>query len=134
MGEVVDTKADRAKLENVYASWLSSRPDLSAKVRRGYEDNWRLRVKPAFGSWPIARITSDDVQDWVNRMTAAGLGPRTVRCTHSVLRMTLDHAIGKGQLVGKNPAKGTKFPPLRHTTHVFLTAAEVAGTRDEVWH
>ena len=40
----------------VYQSWLASRPDLSPKVRRGYEDNWRFRVEPKFGKWPIGRI------------------------------------------------------------------------------
>jgi hypothetical protein len=38
-GEVVDPRAGRATLANVYKGWLASRLDLSPKVRRGYEDN-----------------------------------------------------------------------------------------------
>jgi integrase len=30
----------------VYKSWLASRPDLSPRVRRGYPDDWRLRIEP----------------------------------------------------------------------------------------
>jgi hypothetical protein len=58
----------------------------------GYEDNWRLRIEPRFGDWPIGRIDHDSIQLWVNKMSAAGLSPRTVRWTHTVLKMTLDHA------------------------------------------
>src|SRR6202022_2753030 len=96
-GETVDPRGGKTELHVVYKSWLASRPDLSPKVRRGYEDNWRLRIEPKFGNWPIGRILRENVQEWVNEMTAAGLGPRTVRWTHSVLRMTLDHAIAARQ-------------------------------------
>lgn len=60
-------------------------------------------------------------------MSADGLSPRTVRWTHSVLKMTLDHAVDEGHLLGKNPAARTKFPPMRETTHIYLTAGEVAA-------
>jgi integrase len=59
-------------------------------------------------------------------MSASGLGPRTVRWTHSVLKMTLDRAVEEDQLLGKNPASRTKFPPMRQATHVYLTVGEVA--------
>jgi integrase len=125
-GETVDPRGGKTQLHVVYTSWLASRPDLSLKVRRGYEDNWRLRIEPKFGNWPIGRIERENVQQWVNQMTAAGLGPRTVRWTHSVLRMTLDHAIADNKLRGKNPAASVRFPPMRQTSHVYLTAVEMA--------
>jgi integrase len=40
--------------------------------------------------------------------------------------MTLDYAIDDGRLIAKNPATRTKFPPMRRTTHTYLTAREVA--------
>nr|WP_325504568.1 tyrosine-type recombinase/integrase [Mycobacterium sp.] len=126
-GERVDPRGGKVLLRVVYQSWLASRPDLSAKVHRGYEDNWRLRIEPCFGSWPIAKIDHESIQQWVNAMSASGLGPRTVRWTHSVLKMCLDRAVEEGQLIGKNPASRTKFPPMRPTTHIYLTAAEVAA-------
>ena len=52
-GVTVDPRGGKIQLRAVYRSWLATRPDLSAKVRRGYEDNWRLRIEPQFGSWPI---------------------------------------------------------------------------------
>ena len=65
-GETVDPRGGKTELQVVYRSWLASRPDLSPKVRRGYEDNWRLRIGPKFGNWPIGRIMRENVQEWVN--------------------------------------------------------------------
>ena len=124
-GGSIDPRGGKILLSSIYKSWLASRPDLSPKVRRGYEDNWRLRIQPKFGSWPIARIERQYIQEWVNEMTASGLAPRTVRWTHSVLRMVLDHAIADKQLYGKNPASLVRFVPLGETTHVYLTSTEV---------
>jgi hypothetical protein len=63
-------------------------------------------------------------------MSASGLGPRTVRWVHSVLKMTLDYAIDEGQLLSRNPGARTKFPPLRQATHTYLTTSEVAALAD----
>lgn len=126
-GEAVDPRAGKVTLASVYKGWLASRLDLSPKVRRGYEDNWRSRIEPRFGSWHVARIDHQSIQSWVNEMAQSGLGPRTVRWVHSVLKMTLDYAIDDGQLLSRNPAARTKFPPLRPTTHTYLTTAEVSA-------
>lgn len=127
IGEALDPHAGRVTLTTVCRRWLASRPDLSPKVRRGYEDNWRLRIQPRFGRWPVAKIDHESIQHWVNEMSQSGLSPRTVRWVHSVLKMCLDHAVEAGQLPARNPAARTKFPPLRTTLHTYLTTAEVAA-------
>jgi integrase len=129
-GEVVDPRAGRITLTSVYRTWLASRPDLSPKVRRGYEDNWRSRIDPRFGSWHVSAIDHQSIQGWVNEMSESGLGPRTVRWVHSVLKMTLDYAIDEGQVLSRNPAARTKFPPLRQASHTYLSTAEVAALAD----
>ncbi len=126
-GDVVDPRAGRVTLATVYKSWIASRPDLTPKVRRGYEDNWRSKIEPRFGAWYVAKIDHQSIQRWVNDMSASGLSPRTVRWVHSVLKMCLDHAADDGLLLSRNPATRTKFPPLRPTVHTYLTAAEVAA-------
>ena len=63
-------------------------------------------------------------------MAASGLSPRTVRWTHTILKMSLDYASDDGRLIAKNPATRTKFPPMRRTTHTYLTAREVAELAD----
>ena len=53
-GDIVDPRAGRVTLAAVYRAWLASRVDLSPKVRRGYQDNWRNRIEPRFGGWHVA--------------------------------------------------------------------------------
>jgi len=126
-GDIVDPRAGRITLAAVYRSWMASRVDLSPKVRRGYEDNWRNRIQPRFGAWHVARIDHQSIQTWVNEMVESGLSPRTVRWMHSVLKMTLDYAIEDGQLLSRNPASRTKFPAQRQTSHTYLSTTEVAA-------
>ena len=127
-GDIVDPRAGRVTLAAVYRTWLASRLDLSPKVRRGYEDNWRNRIEPRFGEWHIARIDHQSIQAWVNDMVESGLSPRTVRWVHSVLKMSLDYAIDDGLLPARNPAARTKFPPQRHTSHTYLSTGGGRGT------
>jgi integrase len=126
-GDIVDPRAGRVTLSVVYRAWLASRLDLSPKVRRGYEDNWRNRIEPRFGGWHVARIDHQSIQTWVNEMAEAGLSPRTVRWVHSVLKMSLDYAIDDGLLPSRNPAARTNFPSQRQTTHTYLSTGEVAA-------
>lgn len=124
-GELIDPRAGRITVSTLYERWLASRVDLSVKVRSGYEHCWRLRVQPAFGGWAVSKVKPADVQEWANRLTASGLGPRSVRWNHTLLKMILDYGIEHGVLYGKNPAGSTRFPPLPRTSHVYLTAPEV---------
>src|SRR5882757_6499049 len=117
-GDVVDPRAGRITLATVYQSWLASRLDLSPKVRRGYEDIWRLRIESRFGAWSVGKIDRQSIEKWVNEMAESGLSPRTLRWNHSVLKMCLDHAADEGQILGRNPAA---------RTHTYLTTAEVAS-------
>jgi hypothetical protein len=109
-GDIMDPRAGRVILRAVYQSWIASRPDLSPKVRRGHEDNWRLRVEPQFGARPISKIDYQSIQKWANEVAAFDLSPRTVRWIHSQLKMCLDHAADDGPLVSRNPAARNKFP------------------------
>ncbi|SIC06120.1 tyrosine-type recombinase/integrase [Mycobacteroides abscessus] len=121
-GVVVDPRRGASiTVEYAYTRWLASRQDFSAKVRRGYEDCWRISVQPMFGPWPLAKVDRHSIQEWVNAMT---VGPRTRRWRHSVLRMTLQYAVEQDWLV-KNPSTATTFPPMPAHDHTYLTADEV---------
>ena len=123
-GIIYDPKrGDSITVGYAYTSWLAMRQDVTAKVRRGYEDNWRLHVQPAFGSWPVTKVDRQSIQQWINEMDCS---PRTMRWRHSVLRMSLAHAMAEGW-IAKNPAEGTVFPALEHPEHDYLTAEEVEG-------
>ncbi|WP_245556917.1 tyrosine-type recombinase/integrase [Jongsikchunia kroppenstedtii] len=121
-GSYIDPRrGSKVLVSAVYQRWLTSRADFSPKVRYNYESYWRLRVGPAFGSWPVNRVDSESVQRWVNSMS---VGPRTQRGTHTLLRMVLDLAVSE-KLIAANPAADTHFPPLPIRQHLYLTAGEV---------
>jgi integrase len=135
-GVVIDPKRGaNITVELAYRKWLSSRADLTPKVRRGYEDCWRIAVHEEFGAWPLTAVDRHSVQEWVNTM--AGVGPRTKRWRHSVLRMVMQHAV-ENEWIVKNPCLSTTFPPLTQREHVYLTAqeverlAELCGTQGDV--
>ena len=92
-----------------------------------------MRTSGGYGSSPgsvagrSARSITSRSRSGVNEMAESGLSPRTLRWVHSVLKMCLDDASDSGQLLGRNPAARTKFPPLRPTTHTYLTTAEGAA-------
>jgi len=43
-------------------------PALAPETQRGYEIRIEKHILPAFGDWQLARITKQDVQNWVNRI------------------------------------------------------------------
>jgi hypothetical protein len=71
-GDVIDPCGTRVTLSAVYKSWLASRLDLSPKVRRGYEDVWRLRLEPRFGSWAVGKIDHASIQSWISELAESG--------------------------------------------------------------
>ena len=122
-GITVDPKRGASiTVEYCYRRWLISRADLTPKVRRGYEDCWRIAVRDHFGAWPLTAVDRHSVQEWVNAM--GDVGPRTQRWRHSVLRMVMQYAVEHDWIV-KNPCTATTFPMLVEHEHVYLTAAEV---------
>ncbi|MDT5112657.1 MAG: hypothetical protein QOE04_5503 [Mycobacterium sp.] len=124
-GDIVDPRAGQITLAAVYRSWLSSRLDLSPKVRRRYEDNWRNRT-------PIRRMARRTHRPSID----PGMGQRDGRIQFESPHGPLDPLRpedvtglrdGRRAAAVRNPAGRTKFPPPRHTSHTYLTTAEVAA-------
>ncbi|WP_123029479.1 tyrosine-type recombinase/integrase [Mycolicibacterium stellerae] len=146
-GVEFDPKAGGTTFRTYAQKWLDSRQDLKATAVRGYRDalapnNGRkrhhrlrhLRIDDVFGGYPLNRITRDYVQDWVNRMVAAGRAPSTVRNAYFIVHQVMAQAYVDG-LVGINPAqRGYIKLPTNHSTgrratvddpSQFLSAAQV---------
>lgn len=107
-----------------------------AATRRG--DGKTLGIDAVFGGYPLNKITREYIQDWVNKLIAAGKKPSTVRHAFWTVRMVLEQATADGRLA-KNPADYVKLPKERGTKGAkvgvvdraqFLTAAQVAALVD----
>ncbi|MEO3761215.1 site-specific integrase [Mycobacterium sp. B14F4] len=148
-GVEFDPKAGRTTFRVVAQEWLNSRSDVKETVRAAYRDALAptsettrkrhkglagLRIDDVFGGYPVNRITRAQIQDWVNRMVAAGRAPSTVRNAYFLIHQVLKQAYVDG-LIPINPAqRGYIKLPTNHSVgrratvddpSQFLTAAQV---------
>ncbi|WP_369817344.1 tyrosine-type recombinase/integrase [Mycobacterium sp. 852014-52450_SCH5900713] len=108
-----------------------------AATRRG--DGKTLGIDAVFGGYPLNKITREYMQEWVNRLTAAGKKPSTVRHAFWTVRMVLEQAVVDGRLA-KNPADYVKLPKETGTKGgkvgeiadraMFLTPVQVSALVD----
>lgn len=117
---------ERTTLGTFLPRWLESiGPSLRPHTRRFYGDQARLHLAPVLGSVPLAKITPEQVQRFVNAKSAEGLSPRMVRHLRSTLRAALNQAV-EWQLIARNPAAARiRLPQLDDREVNALTADEV---------
>jgi len=103
---------DRLTVEKYLDAWLAKtekrvEPNAKRPLRRltyrGYEQIVRLYLKPELGRRRLSKLTADDVEDFMDILTARGLSARTVQQAHCVLRMALKDALRR-RLVHQNVA------------------------------
>jgi len=114
--------------------WLRDAAPASARPRTllAYASVVRTHLVPALGHKRLRALSPDDISDYMNRKTAAGLKPRTVTNHHIVLRRALEIATRYGY-VEKNvarlvsPPRADRFestPLTPDEARQFLKAAE----------
>lgn len=86
------------------------------------------QIVPAFGTWPLIRITRSAVQTWVNQLTTR-LAPSTVVKMVTILGKILDGAILDNRL-SVNVARLVKKPRLDDEEARFLTPGELLDLED----
>ena len=70
---------------------------------KSYESYVRLHIVPALVRHQVAKLTPQDVQEFLNAKIVAGLAPRTVQQIRAILRRALGQALKWG-LVARNVA------------------------------
>lgn len=93
------------------AQWLTDavKPRVRPKTFVSYAGIVRVHLEPGLGSVPLARLSPQHVQAFLNHKSAAGLSPRTVSYLRSVLRQALTQAERWG-LVTRNVARLAEPP------------------------
>lgn len=122
--EWVDPQAGRILWEEWVPQVLASRGHLAAKTQE--DDRLSVaRAKDYLGGRAVSAITKPHVRAMVSGLLAAGKSAHTVRTTHKVVRLILEHAV-EDRLILTNPAQGVKLPRAVSKTQMrILTAAEV---------
>lgn len=109
--------------------YAASRPSLDTANK--YRIIAKHTINPVLGETPIAQLTVDDVQSWLNGLTIAG---QSIVQAHMVLRAALAAAVDRGELAA-NPARkasrsggsGVRIPRRQSGKQkVFLSADETA--------
>lgn len=130
--------AGRETLGSFLTSWLrnTAAPTLRRRTLQSYELIVSRHLNPQLGGVPLARLTPDMIQEYMNAKRAAGLSARTVQYHHAVLRRALGQAERWGKLA-RNPARLVSPPRVERPevkpltpeqAQLFLRA--VAGSRD----
>lgn len=85
--------------------WLDevAKPKIRAKTYHSYAQLIRLHLKPELGHVVLAKLSPQDVQEFLNRKLESGLSARTVQYLHALLRASLNRALKWG-LVARNVA------------------------------
>jgi len=68
-------------------------------------------IKPAFGNYPISKITAGKLDAGYKAMAASGLSQKTLRSITSLVSSTLDMAVYPYELIKDNPARYIKRLP-----------------------
>jgi len=111
---------ERLTVAQYLAQWLNDiAPGLKPRSLQRYEEDVRLRIVPACGRTPLARLTAQQVQALYTAKLSEGLSAGTVAHLHAVLRRALGEAQRLG-LVQRNVATLVKAPrPARHDMHTL---------------
>jgi integrase len=105
--------------------WLTEivGPTVRPKTLRFYTQMVRGHLIPGLGKHPLAKLTPQQVQAFLNRKSADGLSPRTVAHLRTVLRTALGQAL-KWSLVARNVAALADPPRVPERELTPLSPAE----------
>ncbi|MFL6089401.1 MAG: tyrosine-type recombinase/integrase [Aeromicrobium sp.] len=130
-GRLVASRRDVIRVKDAYESWIETR---RRSVRRGqlkpktlddYENQWRLRIREAFGDTELKAVSPESVQRWADRLMDSGLGASSIRHAVSPLKAVFVHAVRTGMFAGANPVMAVELPALPPSEHVYLPKEDV---------
>ena len=98
-------EVERQTVAQFLNSWIEDevRPTREPKTYESYESTVRLHIVPDLGRHQLAKLAPQHVRALLRRKEEAGLSPRTVQYTRTVLRIALHQAM-RWDLVSRNVA------------------------------
>ena len=111
------------------------KPAVRPNTRTGYENNIRLYIRPRLGGIPLNKLTTNDIQQFINWMRqdgrseyresrGEGLSANTIRHCCGLCRRALEKAVAE-KLIVRNPAEECKLPPARRMEMRLLSREEL---------
>jgi integrase len=82
---------------------------LAEETMDGYETSVRLHITPRLGDVGLTDLTATLLEDWLDDLADAGLGPRGRQKALRTLSVALSVALRR-DLIGRNPARNVEGP------------------------
>lgn len=127
----VDPRSGRVTVATWAAEWQRTVVHLRPSTRRIYDANLRNHIVPVLGGIELGRLTPSMLRAWVAELTmkigghGRQLAPGSVAQAYRTLNRVLSAAVDN-ELLGRNPLRGVKPPPVETEPMRFLTHDEVA--------
>jgi integrase len=117
---------ERRRVGEYLQTWLeqTKRPSLRPSTYRSYAGLIRGHILPALGNVVLSRLTPDQVEAFLNQMSASGLAPHTVQRARAVLRTALSQAERRGY-VPRNVAALVDGPRIAQSEIIPMAPDEV---------
>lgn len=131
-GTHIDPRQGERPFAEVVEAWKESWHRIERSTAARYTSLLDLYLLPEFGRTPIARITHEVVQRYVNRLAAdpAYTDPQ-VRAIYATLRVAISYGV-RMNLVKVNPCSKIDLPRPRRQEMLFLTAGEVRALAEAI--
>jgi integrase len=103
-GEWEPPEATEVKLVDFGTRWIAERK-LAPLTRQGYEDLFRLHIKPYLGKLALGVVKPQTIRTWRTKLLSAGVPePQAVKA-YSLLRAIFNTAIRPDKLIRENPCQ-----------------------------
>lgn len=111
MAAGVNLAAEQHTVATFLARWLSDQiePNCRPKTYESYASMARLWIVPSLGGLPLASLTGQHIQHWLNELQKTDLSVTTVRYAHRLLKQALTVAV-QWRLISSNPCTGIRLP------------------------
>jgi integrase len=130
-GAWIAPESGEVELGEYAVKWISERK-LAPRTREGYEDYYRLHIKPLLGALMIGSIHPATIRGWRKRLLDAGVKEPQVVKAYCLLRAIFNTAIRDDGLIRENPCRikgydtyNTPERPVGSVEEVFRLADEV---------
>ena len=126
-GSYRDPKSGKAAVSLVAEEWFTSKRKIGRTTKRDYRDLLDNYIIPRWGTWQVAAIQWEDVNEWLTELeTKPGksgktLGAARIIKAYRVLSMVMKHAVFSKR-ISTNPCHDHELPrPDDEDEHVYLT-------------
>jgi integrase len=126
-----DPRQSERPFRDVIEAWQEGWHRLSPTTRARYNGVVNNYLLPEFGAMPIARITHEAVQRYVNRLSADGQSAANVHNIYKALRKAMNTGV-RMRMVKVSPCTNVDLPRPPRSEMLFLTAEEVRALAEKI--